>query len=213
MSDPDGTSNQRIVGRWSDRVAFSESGGFAYRPGELFVPPACRRSGGAAQPRARPSQRESPGREDLDESGLSRFTNVVEELRAIDHLRREHPDSPEPRAVLALPVLLRAAPGALLGQSVHGESVHRESVHGQSVHGQSVHRESVHGQSVHGQSVHRESVHRESVHRESVWGQGLSAESARPSKSCHARPEVIEFGATGWRPHSSSGDGFRRSPG
>jgi Subtilase family len=88
MSGTGETSNQANVGQWSDRVSFSESGGFAYRPLELFVPSArAEETQELLELVARRLQRTIPRQVDEEVGGLTRFGDVVETLRMQDDLR------------------------------------------------------------------------------------------------------------------------------
>ncbi|HET8618159.1 MAG TPA: S8 family serine peptidase [Acidimicrobiales bacterium] len=177
MSDPDGTSNQPIAGRWSERVAYSESGGFAYRRGELFVPLGRAREAQALlSPEARPSQRQTPGREDLEGIGLSHFSDVVEELRAIDHLRAAGIPT-HPNHVLFSHCLCCCGPHPALfwGNPFTGNPFTGNPFTGNPFTGNP------------------------------FTGNPFGAKDYQPNPLALPRtsPEAIEFRATGWRPHSA----------
>jgi hypothetical protein len=126
------------------------------------------------QPEARPSQPESPGREDVEDSGLSRFTRVVEALRATDDLRARGIPA-HPNHVLFSHCLCCCGPHPALfsGNPFSGNPFSGNPFSGNPFSGNP------------------------------FSGNDFQPNPLALLRYASTRPEAIEFRATGWRPHSA----------
>ena len=86
MSNDDDLGEELNVGEWSKRVAYSERGGFAYRPGQVFVQGA-RGDEAASLLGTRPSQASALVRE--PSGTYERIAGVDDTIDGIEFLRAE----------------------------------------------------------------------------------------------------------------------------
>jgi Subtilase family len=188
MSDMGETPNPANVEGWSKRVAFSETGGFAYRPGELLVPTTRAEEVQRRLPEVRRVQRGSLGREDLEGSSYSRITGVDDSLRAADDLRVAGIETHPNHVVFSHCLCCGPHPALFSGNPFSGNPFSGNPFSGNPFSGNPFSGNPFSGNP--------------------FSGNPFSGNDFQPNPQALAgyastRPEAIEFRATGWRPHSA----------
>jgi Subtilase family len=208
MSGTGETSNQANVGQWSDRVSFSESGGFAYRPLELFVPSArAEETQELLELVARRLQRTIPRQVDEEVGGLTRFGDVVETLRMQDDLRARGIPA-QPNHVLFSHCLCCCAPHPALssGHPFSGNPFSGNPFSGNPFSGNPFSGNPFSGNPFSGNPFSGNPFSGNPFSGNPFSGNPFSDFQPNPLALLayfSTRPEAIEFRATGRRPHSA----------